>query len=221
MFSQSKLDPPADRRRDNLRASMAKLLLARHGQIRANRQGRWHGSTDSALTWRGRLQVRRTARYLCRSEPPVGAVYASPLLRCRDTARLIAARLGLEVTIHPDLREYAIGEWEGLRFAELAERYRFVETATGDHDFAPPGGESLRQVAQRIVSAVREIHQRHDDDERVLVVGHGAALAVALGTLIDGDPGRWVNYHFANCSLTELVLSPAPYVNFFNTTHHL
>jgi hypothetical protein len=44
---------------------------------------------------------------------------------------------------------------------------------------------------------------------------------VALGTLIEQDPGRWTNYHFANCSLTELVLSPTAYVNFFNSTQHL
>lgn len=200
---------------------MAKLLLLRHGQIRANRQGRWHGSTDSPLTWRGRREVRRTARFIEGTEPRVEAVYSSPLSRCRHTAEAVAARLGLPVEVHADLREYAIGEWEGMRFSELAERHRFVELATGDPDFAPPGGETLRQVAERIVPAMREIHERHAGCERVLVVGHGAALAVALGALIDGNPGHWTNYHFANCSLTELVLSPAPYVNFFNATHHL
>jgi broad specificity phosphatase PhoE len=200
---------------------MAKLLLLRHGQIRANREGRWHGSTDSPLTWRGRRDVKRTARFIERADPPVAAIYSSPLSRCRDTAEAIARRLGVGVELHRDLREYAIGAWEGMTFAELAERHRFVEIATRDHDFAPPGGETLRQVAERIVPAMQDIHARHDDDARVLVVGHGAALAVALGTLIDGNPGRWTDYQFANCSLTELVLSPAPYVNFFNTTHHL
>jgi ribonuclease H / adenosylcobalamin/alpha-ribazole phosphatase len=200
---------------------MANLLLLRHGTIKANRQGRWHGSTDSPLTWRGRREARRTARHVTATEPPVTAIYTSPLARCRDTAAIVGQQLGLTAEEHPDLREYAIGEWENLRFKELAARYRFVEQATTDHDFAPPGGETLRQVAGRIVSAMQEIHSRHEEDERILVVSHGAVMAVALGTLLDQDPGRWTNYHFANCSLTELVLSPAPYVNFFNTTHHL
>lgn len=200
---------------------MARVILLRHGQIKANRQGRWHGSTDSPLTWRGRLQARRTARHVAALTPPVGAIYSSPLARCRDTAAAVGARLGLPVEVHPDLREYALGDWENLRFRDLALRYQFVDTATRDHDFAPPGGETLRAVAGRIVSAIEEIHARHDDHERVLVVGHGAAMAVALGSLIDGDPGAWTNYHFANCSLTEIVLSPAPYVNFFNLTQHL
>lgn len=200
---------------------MARLLLLRHGQIKANRLGRWHGSTDSPLTWRGRLQARRTARYIQATEPPVRAIYSSPLIRCRATADAIARRLGLEVNIHPDLREYCIGEWEDTPFTDLAARYQFIEVATTDHDFAPPGGETLRQVAERIVPALRAIEARHADDERVLVVGHGAAMAVALGTLLHNDPGRWVDYHFANCSLTELVLSSTAYVNFFNSTQHL
>jgi broad specificity phosphatase PhoE len=151
----------------------------------------------------------------------VGAIYTSPLLRCRDTADIIARRLGLEAEVHPDLREYAIGDWEDTLFTDLAARHQFVELATADHDFAPPGGETLRQVAARIVAAMQDIHGRHGSDQRVLVVSHGAAMAVALGALIEHDPGRWINYHFANCSLTELVLSPAAYVNFFNSTRHL
>ncbi len=200
---------------------MARMLLLRHGQIKANRQGRWHGSTDSQLTWRGRRQARRTARHVQSLEPAVGAIYSSPLARCLDTAAIIAERLGLEVEVHPDLREYAIGDWEDLRFSDLHDRHRFVEIATGDHDFAPPGGETLRQVAARMVPAIEEIHHRHSHEERVLVVSHGAAMAVALGAILDGNPGNWTRYHFANCSLTELVLSPAPYVNFFNLTQHL
>jgi broad specificity phosphatase PhoE len=200
---------------------MANLLLLRHGQIKANKLGHWHGSTDSPLTRHGRRQARRTADHIRDRFAPVEAIYSSPLRRCRHTAEAIALATGLEVQVHDDLREYAIGEWEGMPFRDLQEQHRFVEVATRDHDFAPPGGESLRQVAERIVAAVHDIHARHAPEARVLVVGHGAALAVALGALLDRDPARWTTYPFANCSLTELVLSPAPYVNFFNATHHL
>lgn len=200
---------------------MARLLLLRHGQIKANRQGRWHGSTDSALTWRGRRQARRTARFLAAQPGPIVAIYSSPLQRCQDTAAAVADRLGLPVAIHDSLREYAIGEWENLPFRQLAEQHQFIEVARTDHEFAPPGGESLRQVAERIVPALEEIDERHDGEEQVLLVSHGAALAVALGVLLEDNPASWTNYQFANCSLTELVLSPAPYVNFFNSTRHL
>ena len=200
---------------------MASILLLRHGQILANVHGRWHGSTDSALTWRGRRQVRRTARHLASSEPHISAIYSSPLQRCVGTAESVARRLDIEVEIRDELREYAIGEWEDMPFRELAENHDFVNKATADPEFAPPGGESLSAVAQRIVAAVNDIHGAHPADAKVLLVGHGAAMAVALASLIDQDPAGWTNYHFANCSLTELVLSPAPYVNFFNSIQHL
>ncbi len=200
---------------------MAKLLLLRHGQILANREGRWHGSTDSPLTLKGRRQVKRTARYIAGATPTLDAIYTSPLQRCRDTAQAIARRLKLQCIVEEGLREYAIGEWENMPFKLLAEEHRFFETTRDDHDFAPPGGESLKGVAARIVSTIREIHERHEGEKQILLVGHGAAMAVALGALLDENPGEWTNYPLANCSLTELMLSPAPYVNFMNSTYHL
>lgn len=200
---------------------MASLLLLRHGQILANRRGLWHGSTDSALTWRGKLQARRTARHLARHHPGLSAIYSSPLARCRQTAEQVGHRLDLQPLVCEDLREYAIGDWEGTPFQVLASEHDFVGRTIADPAFAPPGGESLSQVAERIVAAIRQIHEQHETDAQVLVVGHGAALAIALSSLIDSSPARWIDYHFANCSLTELVLSPSPYVNFFNSTQHL
>ena len=200
---------------------MTSILLLRHGQIPANVQGRWHGSTDSALTWRGRRQIKRTARHLASRQPAISAIYSSPLQRCVVTAEATGKRLGLEVVVREELREYAIGEWEDLPFRHLHEHHNFIGKATADLDFAPPGGESLRGVAERMVPAVSDIHDAHPSDATVLLVGHGAAMAVALASLIDQDPSGWTNYLIANCSLTELVLSPAPYVNFFNSTQHL
>ncbi|MGE0623085.1 MAG: histidine phosphatase family protein [Pseudomonadales bacterium] len=200
---------------------MASLLLLRHGRIRANRQGRWHGSTDSEPDWRGRREIRRTARHVAAEHPDLAAIYSSPLRRCRQTAESVGRRLGLTPQLHDDLREYDLGEWEDMRFADLALTHDFFERIASDPDFAPPGGESLRAVAIRTAQALTEIEAAHTGGGRVLVVGHGAALGAALGQLLGGDPARWTEYQVANCSLTELVLSPTPYVNFFNATGHL
>ena len=90
---------------------MTSLLLVRHGQIKANLQGLWHGSTDSPLTWRGRRQASRTARYIDRLDPGVTAIYTSPLGRCVETAGKIGKRLKIDPVVCDNLREYAIGEW--------------------------------------------------------------------------------------------------------------
>ena len=116
------------------------LLLQRHGQIKANRQGLWHGSTDSPLTWLGRRQARRTARRLTRRQPPVEAIVTSPLQRCRATADAAARALGLTVSEHHDLREMDLGEWEGESFEALQRERGLFTTLATDGDFFAPGG---------------------------------------------------------------------------------
>lgn len=200
---------------------MASLLLLRHGRIAANRLGRWHGSTDSPLDWRGRRQIRRTAKHIAAAHADLAAIYTSPLQRCTETAAAVGRALRLTPIVREDLREYGIGEWEDTPFSELAEAHDFFDRVARDPEFSPPGGESLKGVATRIVAELEQIHTAHAPQERVLVVGHGAALGAALGSLLSGDPVSWTDYQVANCSLTELMLSPSPYVNFFNTTGHL
>lgn len=194
----------------------------RHGVIAANRSGHWHGSTDSPLLWRGRRQAKRTGRHFAQEYPRPVAIYTSPLQRCHNTARFIAQGVGgVEPIVHEGLREYAIGDWEGMPFKDLAKQYDFVNRATEDHEFAPPQGESLAAVAQRMKQAIVEIDRKHSDTEPVIVVSHGAAMAVALGVLLHDNPADWVDYHFHNCSRTQLVLQPSPYLNYFNDTAHL
>ena len=197
-----------------------RFLLLRHGQIRANRVGRWHGSTDSPLTWLGRRQAKRTGRYLLRSGD-INAVYSSPLQRCQRTAHYATRKLDLEIKTLDDLQEMGIGEWEDMPFRELVDRHDFINRVTRDIHYAAPQGESLHQVAQRVTQAFYQIDNLHADDETVLVVSHGVALAVALAVFLDNSPSRWVDYHFNNCSLTEFVLTPEPVVHRFNEHTHL
>ena len=197
-----------------------RFLLLRHGQIRANKVGRWHGSTDSPLTWLGRRQAKRTGRHLKR-QGDISAVYASPLQRCQRTAYYATRDLGLEIQTLDGLQEMGIGEWEDTSFRELVDRHDFINRVTRDIHFAAPQGESLHQVAARVTEAFHHIDGQHNNGETVLVVSHGVALAVALAVFLDNSASRWVDYHFNNCSLTEFVLSPEPVVHRFNEYTHL
>lgn len=200
---------------------MSTLHLFRHGQIKANRQGRWNGSTDAPLTWAGRRQAKRTGRYVDKLDLAFSAAYCSPLERCRHTAEHIVKPLELDVEVVDDLREYAIGEWEDEFFRVLHHDYGFIRKATEDHDFKPPGGESLAEVSARMCAGLAGIAARHEAGEHVIVVSHGACMAVALAKLLNDDPGKWMDYHFANCSHTRLVLSEQTYIDDFNSTSHL
>ena len=120
-----------------------------------------------------------------------------------------------------DLREYAIGEWEGMPFKQLAAQHDFINTAIADPTYAPPGGESLAQVSERTAKALRTLNGQHASHEPIVVVSHGAAMAVALATLLEREPGKWTEYSLHNCSCTELVVEPSPFLNYFNATDHL
>lgn len=195
------------------------LTLVRHGETAANQDGVWHGSTDSALTARGRQQALRVAGFLRERCADAAALYASPLRRALETARAIAAALGLEPRLEAGLAEYDLGSWEGKTYRELHERHRFWDEIRRDPGFAPHGGESPRQVTERFTRALRRIGASHAG-ARVIVVAHGGALSMALADLLDGDYTRWRRV-MANCAVSELVLEPEPELLSFNEIGHL
>jgi broad specificity phosphatase PhoE len=197
-----------------------RLLLVRHGQISANLESRWHGSTDADLTELGRSQARRVAAHLKRVRPQVAAVYTSPLRRARDTAAPIAEALGVPAIVDPALAEYGIGVLENETFEDLAGRHRFFAQTDADVDWAPPGGESLAAVAARVLASWRDIARRHPAHE-VVLVSHGAAIATGLASLLDRDPRTWPGYRLRNTSITELELEPTPRLVAFDLADHL
>ena len=148
------------------------------------------------------------------------ALYSSPLLRARATADAVAGVTGLEVVCDPGLAEYAIGELEGESYEDLYRKHGFFERIARDPDFAPPGGESLRQVVSRVVDAFERIAAAHPGGQAV-VVGHGAAMGLALARLLGDDGAAFQKYHKANCGLSELLLAPEPRLLRFNETAHL
>jgi probable phosphoglycerate mutase len=196
------------------------LLLVRHGQIHANIDSRWHGSTDGELTPRGLEEARLVAAHLARTRPDAVAVHTSPLKRARDTAAPIAAALGVPVIVTPGLAEYGIGVLEGETFADLADIHRFFEQSVADIDWAPPDGESLGAVGARVIAAWRAIAHAHPA-AAVVVVSHGAAIGVGLAMLLKDDPRAWSSYRLRNTSVTELVLEPVPKLIAFDLVEHL
>lgn len=199
---------------------MARLLLIRHGQIAANLTQHWHGSTDSPLTERGRREVAMLSAHVREYAPSISAIYASPLQRTRDTANGIAEALDLPLVLDHDLREFGIGELEGMHFKVLSEELGFFKRMADDHEFAPTGGESIGAVARRVTGALQRIAAQHAG-QQVIAVGHGAAFGIALGSLLHNDPLKWTEFGIRNCSITELELDPTPRVLRMNDVAHL
>ena len=156
---------------------VTRILAVRHGETDWNRATRIQGHTDIALSERGRWQAGRLAQAL--REEPISACYASDLSRALETAQAVAHTHGKTVATHRGLRERAFGQFEGLTWAEIESHHPQNAQAWRQRvpDFAPPGGESLLQLRERVVAAVDEIAARHPG-ELLLLVAHGGVLDI-------------------------------------------
>jgi probable phosphoglycerate mutase len=136
----------------------------------------------------------------------VAAVVTSPLLRARRTADLIAAAVHPADGVVADerLRENDFGDWDGLTFAEVAERWpEELRAWFGNPALAPPGGESVRAVMRRVKAAHKELVERWGG-RTVVVVAH--VTPVKCLTLLAGALPQEALFrlHLDLCSLTTL-----------------
>ena len=156
---------------------MTGILLVRHGETDWNLEHRVQGHTDVPLNAAGRDQARVLAEHLATAS--LVAVYASDLVRARDTAVIVAEGHGLDVTLDPDLREKDFGSWEGLTDVEILRRFPdAVRGHWGD-------GEATEAVAERAIAAIDRIRVLHPAGP-VLVVSHGGPLRAILAHLAVG-----------------------------------
>ena len=100
---------------------MTEFLLVRHGETNWNRDRRFQGHADPGLNRTGREQARALADEL--AGEPIVAIYASDLARARETAEIIGERVAAPVVLDRELREIDVGEWQGLTWPEVEERY--------------------------------------------------------------------------------------------------
>jgi ribonuclease H / adenosylcobalamin/alpha-ribazole phosphatase len=203
----------------SLSAPILRLLLARHGEVPSNREFRYVGSLDEPLAAVGLEQADRLAAAL--ASLPVRAVYSSPLLRTRETARRIAEARELPLRLEPRLREQAFGEWEGLTRAQVlesdGERLRGWE---GDLSLAPPGGESLEAVQARMLDLVGELAGDHLGESIVLVSHVGPIKSLLCAAL--GVPLAAARHMFLDpATLSVVDWGAHPVVRLFNSHGHL
>ncbi len=161
---------------------MATLFLARHGET-AWGLTRYAGSTDVPLSDRGHEQGRQLAERL--RAVPLVAIIASDLQRAVATAEAVAADHGLTVEIVSALREQGHGEWEGLSSEEIRAGWPESVAArdAAPATFAPPGGETLTEVATRALPVLEELLRRARTGN-VLVVAHQNVNRVLLAQLL-------------------------------------
>ncbi len=174
-----------------------RLILLRHGQTDWNAQHRFQGQEDIPLNDVGRRQADAAREALVGIE--LDAVYASPLSRALETARL--ARPGAEIRTDPRLMEINVGTWGGLTWEVVKAQMPDYEAkyANGVDFRRSPEGETLADVEARGVPAVSGIANEHLG-QTVLIVSHGLLLNRVIHSLL-GLQGRLLgglgNAHFS------------------------
>ena len=162
-----------------------RLILIRHGQTVYNATGRMQGHLDTALSNEGEKQAEAAGRLL--KNQGITRILASDLSRARVTAELVGKQLGVDVEVDARLRETHLGKWQGMTSAEVDEQFPGAR-AIWRHDptWAPPGGESRVEVADRARPAIDDLMREYVDwdGHTVLVVAHGGAIAALTCNLI-------------------------------------
>jgi broad specificity phosphatase PhoE len=158
---------------------VTRVVLCRHGEPDAAGIGRFCGAIDVALSSVGVAEAEALA---CLD---VDAVYTSPVRRCFETARPLAARLELEPLVEPRLREIDFGEFDGIAYAEAEERWPEVYAALLREPTTVrfPGGENYAELRARAWAALEEIVNRHDG-ERVAVFTHAGVIRSLLAHVL-------------------------------------
>jgi broad specificity phosphatase PhoE/ribonuclease HI len=204
------------------RGAATRLLLLRHGQTELSVERRYSGRGNPALTELGWRQADAAARYLAQ-RGGIAAVFTSPLQRSYDTAAVAAKALGLDVTVDDDLVETDFGAWEGLTFAEAAQRDPELHRRwLRDTGTTPPGGESFDDVHQRVCRARDRIIAAHGGTT-VLVVSHVTPIKMLLRLALDAGPGILYRLHLdlASLSIAEFYPDGASSVRLVNQTGYL
>ncbi len=196
------------------------LILIRHGEITANVEKRWYGTTDGELTDLGHQQAAKMGLVVSKKYPDISSIYSSPLKRTVKTAEALGQHLSKAPVAHPDLIEYGIGDLEGVHYETLATEHAFFNRIAENQDYAPANGESVNQVRDRMLNAVNEIASNHIG-ETVAVVGHGAAFGILLATLMNGNCFPFFDFHMSNTGYSHLQIGDSPNLVYFNDDQHL
>jgi 2,3-bisphosphoglycerate-dependent phosphoglycerate mutase len=181
-----------------------RILAIRHGQTAWNADSRIQGHTDITLDTMGEWQAQRLAQAL--GDEELDVLYSSDLSRARQTAAPLAVRKKLELRIDPGLRERGFGEFEGLSFKQIEQRWPEQAAAWRhrDPDFGARGGEVLRDFRDRVVATVTRLALAHRG-QSIALVTHGGVLDLLYreATRVALDAPR--TWQVANAGINRLL----------------
>lgn len=182
-----------------------KCYLLRHGESKANIENLFCGHTDAMLTPKGMAQAVAAAEKL--SEINFDRIYSSDLSRARKTAELVSME---RCTINFDnrLREMHFGIFEGLTYKRICDEHplAYQHWSQDFSKHAPPCGESMQEVYDRVVACFEEIIEeaRRNDVENLLIVSHSGVIRSLLSYLFFNELSGYWRFKVDNCGITVI-----------------
>jgi broad specificity phosphatase PhoE len=183
------------------------FTLLRHGESVGNAQARWQGQSDYPLTEKGRAQAQALAERWKSEEVKFDLIIASPLVRARETAEIVATALNVKVELDSIWMERNIGEMEGL----TAEEVRQKPKPSYVTPYNPIGGngEGDWELYLRAGKALHGLLRRPPGS--YLIVSHGGMLNQLMHAIVGvahhADPSG-VRFHFENTSFASVTYFP-------------
>ncbi len=177
----------------------------RHGQTAWNAARRFQGQTDVPLDDEGRSQARSLAAFL--RDQPIDLALASDLSRARETAETILQGRDIPLALEPGLREMRFGDWEGLDWTQIRERYPHLpEGSWSDpREYTPAGGESFDEVHRRVGEVIERVRAQIVPGQRALLVTHAGVLHSVMHVLKPGGvPPLRIRFHTASVTRVRL-----------------
>ncbi len=202
---------------------MLKIYFVRHAEAMGNVKEFFQGRTDCEISPKGARQLECLAERF--KDIPIEKIYSSPLKRTMSTAEAVNKYHGFEIIRDEQLVEINGGVWEGMPWVEIPKRYpkEYDVWENRMYDFEIENGESVRQVYERMKSAVTAI-AKENHGRTIAVVSHGCAirtyLCYAMGMSIEQLKEVGWSDNTA-VSLVEYDDSLVPKIVFRNDNTHL
>ena len=198
------------------------VLFVRHGQTPTTGAVLPGRAPGLHLSDRGREQAEQAAeRIAALGAGRIGAVYASPMERARETAAPIARAVGRRVRVLEGLTECDFGKWTGRRLSDLRRRREWRQVQRSPSSFRFPGGESFAEMQTRITGAVQSLVARHPGST-VVAVSHADTIKAAVSHASGAHLDMFQRIVVSPCSITAIAYgADGPLVLAVNSTSDL
>jgi probable phosphoglycerate mutase len=181
---------------------MERLFIVRHGEVNFNTEGRYVGSVDVELNDKGLQQAHNIVSEVSGLE--IDLIITSPLKRCRKMADIIHEVINVPIVVMDEFCERCVGVYEGLTREEAKNKYPelWAKNITRVYDDAPPGGETIREVEERVFRGLNKV-RKECDGKNVLIVTHAFVGKMIHKFFHEMTEGQFFEYELDNAEVVE------------------